>query len=175
MQAIALNNQDSRARLRLAQVHLLEGSIGAATAEYEKAIELNPNDANILVSASYGFIYGGEFEKAVELVQKAKRINPFHPDFYYDALGWAYFFLGRYEEALTEAVQIANPSPGEHRTLAVNYARLEQLEKARNHAKKSLDLEPGFLVSTFSKTMYFKNSKHREFFLESLRMAGFPG
>ena len=110
----------------------------------------------------------------MEKLQQAKRLNPFHRDHYFDAIGWAYFFLKRYDHALHEVQQIRVPSAGEHRNTAAIFARMGQNEQAKVHAEKALKLEPEFSVSTFSRTMLFKHKNDLEFYLEALRMAGLP-
>ena len=174
LKAIQLNDQDNRARNQLAWAYMHERRIDESVAEMEKAVKLNPNDAMVLANGGYALIYRGDFQKAVDQIQRAMRLNPFHPDYYYDALGWAYYFLKDYDAALHTTTRITKTNAGKHRLLAAIYVRLGQMENAQAHAKKVLELEPEFEVSTFAKTMPFKDPALLDFYLDGLRLAGLP-
>lgn len=174
IKAVALDNADYHTHQTLGWVYLYEKRFADAMAEFEEGLALNPSDAKSLAEDGYALIYLGEMDKAVEQVQKAMRHDPFHPDWYFDALGWAYYFLGRYEEALRTTSRIASPTAGQHRLLAAIYARLGEREKARLHAAKVLEAEPGFKVSIFAESMPFRDPGVLQDYLGGLKEAGLP-
>lgn len=128
LQAIALDDSDNRARTTLGWTYVYQGRIDEGVAEIGKAVSLNPNDAGVLARGGYALTYQGEFEKAIGQVEKAMRLNPFHADYYYDALGWAQYFLEQYDDALRTMARIAKPNAGHNRSLAAIYARLGQMD-----------------------------------------------
>jgi len=83
-----------------------QGQPEDAIEELERALELDPNNANAL--NSLGFMLaetGADLRRAVDCCQRAVRIRPRSPA-YLDSLGWAYFKLGRVDEA-REALRTA--------------------------------------------------------------------
>lgn len=87
-----------------ADVYAMEGDDANARSCYEKSVEVDPKFA-----AGYGSfarylvtIYGGDFEKAVELSSKAIELDPTEFYYYIDRAE-AYLKLKKYEEALSDA------------------------------------------------------------------------
>ncbi len=87
-----------------------------ALAEYEKAITLNPNQSDVLAMMSVVMTLSGSAEEAIEWLEKAKRLNPYHP-VWYDWNGCIVYFMARhYEKALRstlrETSSMASPRDG---------------------------------------------------------------
>ena len=120
-----------RSHLALANVYLSRGDLIQAMAEYEQALELNPNATKVLASAAEVLVKLGRAEEAVVQIKQAIRLNPYHPDWYLWNLGWAQYFAGSYEGALASIRRMRNPPNLAKRTLAVILARLGQLEEAQ--------------------------------------------
>lgn len=174
LKAVELDENDSKTHHNLGWAYLFEGQYGKALSELEKGQSLNPNDASILAENGYMLIYLGKIQEAADQIQRAIRLDPHHPDWYFDALGWAYFFLGKYEDALRTTSRISVPASGQHRLLAAIYVRLGDNEKAKEHAAKVMELEPDFEVDIFARTMPFKDRSILEDYLSALRNAGLP-
>ncbi len=67
-----------------------------------KALELRPNDANILNYLGYSWIdMGINIEKAQIMIRKAVDKQR-HNGYIVDSLGWAYYRVGKFNEAITE-------------------------------------------------------------------------
>ena len=67
-----------------------------------------------------------------------------------------------------------NPSfVASRRSLAASYARLGRLEEAREIARQILETNPDFTVSKWREIGPSSNP-NKEYFLESLRLAGLP-
>lgn len=76
-----------------------QGQPEDAVDELERALELDPHNANALNSMGFMLAETGEdLRRAVDCCQRAVRIRPRNPA-YLDSLGWAYFKLGRVDEA----------------------------------------------------------------------------
>jgi adenylate cyclase len=174
LKAISLDDGDNRPHVVLGWAYINNMEHDKGVAELNKGISLNPNDAGVLARSGYALTYYGEFQQALGQAERAMRINPFHPNYYYDVLAWAQYFLQRYDDALRTMSHIAEPNMAQHRTLAAVYARLGEMDKAQFHAEKILILDPEFSLSNHAKTLTFKNPEHLEFHLESLRLAGLP-
>jgi tetratricopeptide (TPR) repeat protein len=140
---------------------------------FEKALALNPNQADLLAAKANVLTRVGRPKDAIEQMKKAMRLNPLSPNWYAWNLGLAYYHAGQYEEA------IATLKPLLHLgwysvslRLAASYAQLGRLDEARVQAAEALNLDPDFSIATFSKTEAYKNPSDLEHFLDGLRKAG---
>ncbi|MGL4405553.1 MAG: tetratricopeptide repeat protein [Notoacmeibacter sp.] len=80
---------------------------------FRKAMELKPNDADVLNYLGYSLIDKGlKLDEAVKMVEKAVELEP-DSGFIIDSLGWAYFRLGRIEDAIVELERAIAIMPGD--------------------------------------------------------------
>ena len=71
-----------------------------AEADFRRALELNPNQPQVLNYLGYSLVDRGlNLDEALDLIQQAVRAEP-EAGYIIDSLAWAYFRLGRYEDAL---------------------------------------------------------------------------
>lgn len=76
------------------------GNWDAAEADFRKALELNPDQPQVLNYLGYSFVDRGEnLDEALDMIQRAVAAQP-EAGYIIDSLAWAYFRLGRYEEAV---------------------------------------------------------------------------
>jgi len=144
-----------------------------ALAEYERALDLNPNDADIVAEYADALVYIGEPARSVELLQKAMRLNPYYPDWYLWYLADAYLTLERYADVVTTVRQMRNPDEG-RRMLAASYAHLDMNEEARTEAQAVLRSHPNFTIGSWRHRPPYRDPDVLERFVEGLRKAGLP-
>jgi uncharacterized protein HemY len=114
----------------LGNIYYEEGNLKKAEAQFKRALDLNPEDPEILNNLAWLYATADVKElrkpaEALRLSQKAARISP-RPHIL-DTLGESYFINGRYEEAvraLEAAVSAGTDNP-------VYYA--EQLKKFKQY------------------------------------------
>jgi adenylate cyclase len=173
LEAIRLDQNEYRAHWVLAFLDTHMGLHAQGLAQFERALNINPNDANVLVWSAEALVYTGRASEALQRCQRAMRLNPKCPNFYYWNLGFAYFHQERYDEALAALEQMTTP---EHagRLLAATYAHLDRMEEARATAREYLKLDPGFSISTWARTEHYADPGELQRFVDGLRKAGFP-
>jgi tetratricopeptide (TPR) repeat protein len=82
-----------------------------AEADFKKALELSPNEASVLNYLGYSWIdMGINLDQGLELIKKAVEQNP-DDGYIVDSLGWAYYRLGRWDEAVKELEKAVNLKP----------------------------------------------------------------
>lgn len=84
----------------LSRVHYFNGEKDLFFAEAEKSLSLNSNDGTVLGLIGAYTLLAGQWERGVALIQKAKILNPNHPDYYHWFLSAADFHNNHYAEAL---------------------------------------------------------------------------
>jgi adenylate cyclase len=175
--AVALNPSDPAPHVLLAQVHQFRREFDAASAEADAAFALEPNNAITLANLGSMLRYAHRAEEAAEVVERAVRLDPFHPPNYLEWLADAYFFLGRYDdciEAVERGVALDPNFVALHVVGAQCYAAFDDEEKARDAAAKILRANPRFTLKAFASYVPFRDERDLQLKVEMLRKAGVP-
>jgi len=164
---------DYRSYLVLGDIYLYDREFDKATAAIDRAIELNPNDPDVLAETAQALVYLGRPMEAAVQIENAMRLSPFYPQWYLGLLGWALYDAGQYEEALQAMKKIDKPQSWVHRQMAATYVRLGEIEKAREQIEILLKLEPEYRISNANDWPY-KDQSAWDRYAEDLRTAGAP-
>ncbi|MFN3721965.1 MAG: tetratricopeptide repeat protein [Paracoccaceae bacterium] len=85
-----------------AVAHERSGNWDKAEADFRKALDLNPDQPQVLNYLGYSFVDRGEnLGEALEMIERAVAARP-DAGYIIDSLAWAYFRLGRYADALPQ-------------------------------------------------------------------------
>ncbi|MCB1452977.1 MAG: tetratricopeptide repeat protein [Rhizobiaceae bacterium] len=127
-----------------------------AEPNFFKALDLYPDQPQVLNYLGYSWVdMDRNLERGLELIRKAVELRP-SDGYIVDSLGWAYYRLGRYDEAAKElerAVSLMPDDPILNDHLGDAYWRVGRRLEARfqwNHAR-DLDPEPDLLAEVFKK------------------------
>ena len=105
-----------------------------AEADFKKALALAPDQPQVLNYLGYSWVdQGMNLLPALDMIQKAVAASP-NDGYIIDSLGWAYYRLGRYDEAVTEleqAVQLRSTDPEINDHLGDAYWRAGRKLEAR--------------------------------------------
>ncbi|MGA2129539.1 MAG: tetratricopeptide repeat protein, partial [Xanthobacteraceae bacterium] len=84
-----------------------------AEADFTKALELSPDEPQVLNTLAYGWVDRGiKVDEAVRMIKRAFEQKP-DDGFIVDSLGWAYYRLGNYEEAMKQLDRAVKLNPGD--------------------------------------------------------------
>jgi len=125
-QAVALDDSLPAAHSLLSLVYARKQQYDQASAEGERAIAFDPNNADSYAWQAEVLNIAGRSEEALRRVEQAMRLNPHYPPYYLIQLGWAYNLTGRYAEAVTTLKEATSRSPthfGAHFNLALSYTQ----------------------------------------------------
>ncbi|MEQ9440428.1 MAG: hypothetical protein RIG62_15340 [Cyclobacteriaceae bacterium] len=92
--ALALDENDHISQMVMGRVLLYRQEFEQAEYHLNRALAINPNDADNLVQLSMCFSQLGDSSLAIVLFNKALRLNPFHESWYY-AFGILPYCIGR--------------------------------------------------------------------------------
>ena len=157
-----------------------QGRHEEAIAEAERAISLDPNDADGYIALASAFSLAGKPEEARQLVQRATRLNPHYPPFYLYELGIAEFGTKRFAEAAETLERASALNPEDRwslRLLLATYGHLGRKEEAAVLLKKAGQSWRGFDPLTVRGVAFwypFKEPADAERLAEGLRRAGVP-
>ena len=173
--ALALDENDSDVQRVLAALRLLQKNHDKAQFHQQRALGLNPNDDLIVVQHGEILTWVGEPESGIPWIQKAMRLNPFHPPRFWNHLGRAYFVARRYAEAADAFKRIAAPDQFHHAFLAACHARLGDAAAADKHVAEVVGRDSGFSWSaTLVPVLYYKHDSDLAHHRDSVVKAGLP-
>ncbi len=101
--AVELEPRNPTAQMILANVLFDRHDLGGFRAAGERAIDLNPNDPDLLAHYGMRLTYIGDWERGVALVTQAIALNPAHPQWYLNPLTYYHYETGNYEQALMDS------------------------------------------------------------------------
>lgn len=116
-----------------------------AEPNFRKALELYPDQPQVLNYLGYSWVdMNMNLEEGLELIRKAVELRP-SDGYIVDSLGWAYYRLGRYEEAVTElerAVSLKPDDPVLNDHLGDAYWRVGRRLEATFQWSHARDMKP---------------------------------
>jgi tetratricopeptide (TPR) repeat protein len=117
-----------------------------AEADFQRALEIVPNEADVLNYLGYTWVDRGEnLEEAFDMIRRAVSLEP-DSGYIVDSLGWAHYKRGEYETAvrhLERAVELDPDDPTINEHLGDAYWRVGRLLEASYQWRRSLTLDPG--------------------------------
>jgi len=116
-----------------------------AEADFNKALSLNPDQPQVLNYLGYSWVdMGLNLDKAMDMIRTAVELRP-DDGYIVDSLGWAYYRLGQYDNALTEleqaiALRPEDPTINDH--LGDVYWKVGRKREAVFQWQHARDLKP---------------------------------
>jgi adenylate cyclase len=144
----------------------------------DKALSLAPTSAPVLAFCGFTYNFQGDFEKALNLLQEARRLSPRDPRgvMIQNQIAMSYLFSRRFEEAiewtrrnLAEHPRFA-PSWG---YLACALGHVGRIAEAREAVAGMLNVMPNARLSRSSRNRW-RHPWMVQFYVEGLRLAGLP-
>lgn len=173
--AISLDDSSDFAHLILGRIYLIKREHEAALREAQRTVSLNPNGADGLASLAHIQVFSGRPEESVALLEKAIRLNPITPSWYFSALGNAFLGMKRYDEAIEaykKALQSRAGRFGVQVFLAAAYSLAGRQVEARTAAEELQRLKPGFSVEKSTERLPYRNPADLARTIDALRAVG---
>lgn len=117
----------------------------AAEADFRKALELRPDQPQVLNYLGYSYVEMGEnLDEALDLIERAVAAQP-NSGYIVDSLGWVYYRLGRYDEAveqLERATELLPTDPILTDHLGDALWAVDRRREARFQWRRALSFDP---------------------------------
>jgi tetratricopeptide (TPR) repeat protein len=160
----------------LAEIYYFRQNLGAFRAAAEKAIKLNPYDSDSLAMIGILSCYGGEWDKGVELADRAMSLNPNHPGWYRFGRVFDQLRKGEYQAALETAQRINMPLYfADPYVRALAHVYQGQMDQARQAVQEFLALWPtdlSYFEEIHLDRWFYHSPELVTMTMEGLEMAG---
>ena len=174
--ALALDPATTSAYRLLAFINMYRRRYDLALGQIDRALEINPSDVDSYHTRGNILVWAGRAAEGLPWLEGALRFDRGHI-LATQSLCWAYYFIGRYSDAVEAGDRALARSPGRngqtyiHPFLAAAYAEMERNPDAEGERVVVMRLWPLFDARTFA--AQFGTQEARDHLLEGLRKAGF--
>jgi adenylate cyclase len=174
--ALSIDDSDVRARIVLGRIHIFYQRYEQAKAEIERAIAVNPNNADGLAGLGNIQMWSGQTDAAIEALELAQRIDPELNAIDRFALSLAYYLKRRYDASIEQAELNLRRTEGANFSrvvLAAAYAQQNRSEDSARVVTMIRRLDPTFDPQAFGGK--FLNPPDLEHLRDGFRKAGLYG
>jgi adenylate cyclase len=172
--ALSLDDNDADVHRILAAVKLNFNELDKAVYHQERALNLNPNSDLIVVQQGEFLTWLGRPEEGIDWVRRAMRLNPYHPERFWNHLGRAQYTARHYADAIASFSRLTAPDHTHHGFMAASAAQLGDRIAAAAHAEEVLRRRPTFTISVYLKTLHYRQAADNEHMRDGLSKAGLP-
>jgi len=175
MQAIALDPGDPEAQFVEGKRLAYANKMVQAKFRFDRALQMAPNQWEIVVFYVAWASAIGEAERGAVLVAEAIRLNPHYPIWAARTFTYAYFMVGRYDEALAMFEKVDEEKLGLFfwPLKAGALAATGRTEEAKQAVERALKAYPQLSVESTVNDPSLNEAERRRV-TETMRLAGFP-
>jgi TolB-like protein/Tfp pilus assembly protein PilF len=171
--AVALGPSNHLAYFSLSQALWSQKDYDSFRDAAERAVLLNPMDGNSVAYLGELLIYAGSAERGMQLVERAKQLNPNHPGWYWFADFYHAYSQGDYRNAQSFALKAKlRGNPLAPMFLAAACGQLGDVEGGAKAAAELVKFRPELPALMRKQVAKVWNREYGERFLEGLRRAG---
>ncbi|MCA1449867.1 adenylate/guanylate cyclase domain-containing protein [Ensifer sp. IC3342] len=172
--ALELDPTDPEAHRVMGSLKMKRGDFAASRFHHEKAIEMAPNDAYTIGRCAAFYLFAGEPERALQLLDRAETLDPFLPVWITEERVASLYTLGRYQEMF----DVSHKLPFQTRRTYIYRiaARMacSDLDRARQLVSQALALDPTLSVEYLRMQELFEDAAITGSLVDRTRAAGLP-
>jgi TolB-like protein/Tfp pilus assembly protein PilF len=185
--ALDIDDGDAWSHGVFAQLLFLRHEDDKSEIHFNRALALNPNDADVAAVFANILVYWGRWREALAWIGTAKRLNPFPPNLYHWYHALALYSGQEYEQAIKALIEARAFDRWSHGLLAACHAQMGRLDEARAEAEvfvseRRRELTANGQAAPASsldlarvRAERYRDPADREHFLDGLRKAGLTG
>lgn len=173
--AVALDPADAGNHWVLAYVLSYEQMVPEFEAAFAKSLELDQNNADAWIAFADISAVQGKLDRALDAMERALRLQPHPPSFYFWIQGFILYCDRQYDAAVGVLRRPEVYGSGARRILAASLAQLGQMDDARREAELFTSAAPGFTVANWLSMHAYGDPRTLAHYADGCRKAGIPG
>jgi TolB-like protein/Tfp pilus assembly protein PilF len=169
--AIANDPHNEMGHWALAEALILDEDYERAFHEYDRAMQINPNNPDLLATRGMQEAVYGRFDIGIDMIRRAIERNRHHPEWYFWSLGIACFAAGRLAEAIDAFQRMSEHNTDSLGYLVASLAHDGRLAEARSRLAELRRMDPGFSLDSVIEALSFLRDDARKSLLDGLQLA----
>ena len=161
----------------LSRVYGAQGKFDEAWQCVERALAINPNDGDLIGNRGIYHLTAGEFDQAVEWLDKVLDLHADTPHTIDIMNTWraiASYCMADYQAAIAYLNHVSGMVFVKHLWLAACHAQLDQQDEAARHSTEVLRIRPRFRLEHGGMWHLFKNKSDQQHIYDAMRKAELP-
>jgi len=162
--AVQLDSHLPAPYVSLARLHSSVAKYDLALSEFQKALAVNPRDADAIKGMAGAYERMGRIQDAEASYKRAIALRPDAWDGY-NSLGSFYFGQKRYQEAISQFERVSQLTPDNfaaHSNLGAQYQNIGDYQNAEAEFKKSLALTPSYMAYANLGSLYETQKRYAQ-------------
>jgi len=140
--AIELDPYSEMGHWALGEAFITDKNYERGFEEYDKALEINPNNPDLIVTKGTELSIYGQFDDGIELIHQGIEFNKHHPEWYFWHLGIACFAANRLADAIKAFNRMNSQNKDTLIYLSASYALTGELGEAKKHVSELFRIDP---------------------------------
>ncbi len=166
--SISLDHRDAKGHCAMGLGLMLQGNFDRAGYHFETGLRMNPNDNHLLIEYGRYLMYMDRPEEGLTRIREAMRLDPYHPNWFWNIQGRCLHTLGRHQEALAAFLYHDNPPFYVLAYIAACHRKLGNDADADAAQAEMRRLRPDFEIERFKAVFPYRNEETKRRFMESL-------
>ena len=172
--ALALDPNEPEAHRIMGSIKMGSGDFEASRLHHEKAMALSPSDAYIKSRSAAYYVFAGEPERALELLDEAEQLDPFLPTWCIEERVAALYALGRFDEVEAAGRALPFQSRRSRFYRAASRVALGDLVGARQIVAEAVAAAPDLTTDYIERMELYRDGGIKGLLNERLVTAGLP-
>jgi len=172
--ALELDPNDPEAHRIIGSIKLGFGDYEAARLHHEKAMTLSPSDAYIKGRSASYYLFAGEPERALTLLDEAEALDAFLPVWCVEERVATLYALDRFEEAILIARALPFQTRRSRLYCAAALAALGELDRGREIISEARAATPDLSTRFIEQGEYYKDAGVKRRLIDRLEQVGLP-
>lgn len=171
---VELDSEDPECHRIAGSLHLYKRDYEKAKYHFERALELSPNHAFVVGRMGELYNFLGEPEKALEYQLRARRLDPFLPEYCRELEVVACYLLGRHDDALKIVSELTRTTRRTAAYVAAAATHMNSPDLVSTAANRVFTIDSEFSIQNFLSTEFYRDSETRRKLESDLLAAQLP-
>jgi len=169
--SIAIDAYSEIGHWALSEIYHTSGDVNRGLIEIEKALEVNPNNPDLMVNKGSELCILGRFDEGMEFIQQGFDFNKHYPQWYYWHKGIACFAGHRWQDSIDAFLRLDSQNKDTLTYLVASYALTDNLLEAGNQMTELLGADSEVTLDEIRETHAYLAADTLDLMVDGIKVA----